>query len=73
MIQEFFADYISHGAGQSPFLGAGTIRKLLVGGANHGMGEQRSHGGVRKWRFEPVATESSGVIEFKFDPTTTAE
>ncbi|HXY52397.1 MAG TPA: energy transducer TonB [Terriglobales bacterium] len=24
---------------------------------------------IRKWRFEPTATESSGVIEFKFDPS----
>ena len=23
---------------------------------------------ARKWRFEPASTESSGVIEFKFDP-----
>jgi TonB family protein len=24
---------------------------------------------IRRWRFEPAATESSGVIEFKFDPS----
>ncbi len=23
---------------------------------------------ARKWRFEPAAAESSGIIEFKFDP-----
>jgi TonB family protein len=28
---------------------------------------------VRKWRFEPAASESSGVIEFKFDPSPIAE
>ena len=65
MIQEFFADYISHGADQSPFLGAGTIRKLLVGGANHGMGEQRSHGGVRKWRFD-FPQRSEGYVTLLF-------
>ena len=28
---------------------------------------------IRRWRFEPAATESSGVIEFKFAPSTIAE
>jgi hypothetical protein len=23
---------------------------------------------VRKWRFEPAAMDSSGVVEFKFEP-----
>jgi len=23
---------------------------------------------VRKWRFEPAAVESSGVVELKFEP-----
>jgi outer membrane biosynthesis protein TonB len=23
---------------------------------------------VKKWRFEPAAAESSGVVEFKFEP-----
>jgi outer membrane biosynthesis protein TonB len=24
---------------------------------------------VKKWRFEPAADETTGVVEFKFDPS----
>jgi TonB family protein len=25
---------------------------------------------VKKWRFEPASEETTGVVEFKFDPNT---
>jgi TonB family protein len=28
---------------------------------------------VRKWRFEPASEETTGVVEFKFDPSALSE
>jgi TonB family protein len=57
----------------------GTARIEVVVATNGNVKEAKIVGGhpvlagaaldaAKKWRFEPAATESSGVIEFKFDP-----
>jgi TonB family protein len=57
----------------------GTVKVEVVVGTNGIVKEAKIVGGhpvlagaaldaAKKWRFEPAANESSGVIEFKFDP-----
>ncbi len=58
---------------------AGTVKIEVVVAPNGAVKDARIIGGhpvlanaaleaARKWRFEPAATESSGVIDFKFEP-----
>jgi TonB family protein len=58
---------------------AGTVKIEVVVAPNGSVKDARIVGGhpvlanaaleaARKWRFEPAATESSGVIDFKFEP-----
>ena len=58
---------------------AGTVKIEVTVAPNGAVKEARIVGGhpvlansaldaARKWRFEPAATESTGVIEFKFEP-----
>ena len=45
----------------------GTVRAArIVGG--HPLLANAALDAAKKWRFEPAATESTGVIEFKFEP-----
>jgi TonB family protein len=45
----------------------GTVREAhIVGG--HPVLANAALDAAKKWRFEPAGAESSGVIEFKFDP-----
>ncbi len=57
----------------------GTVKVEVVVAANGSVKDARVVGGhpvlanaaldaVKKWRFEPAGTESTGVIDFKFDP-----
>jgi TonB family protein len=57
----------------------GTVRVEVVVTANGAVKDARVVGGhpvlanaaldaARKWRFEPASAESSGVIEFEFEP-----
>ena len=57
----------------------GTVKIEVVVAANGTVKEARVVGGhpvlanaaleaARKWRFEPAAAESTGVIDFKFEP-----
>ena len=58
---------------------AGTVKIQVTVAPNGSVKEARIVGGhpvlanaaldaAKKWRFEPAAAESSGVIEFKFEP-----
>ena len=58
---------------------AGTVKIQVVVAPNGTVKEARVMGGhpvlanaaleaAKKWRFEPAAGESSGVIDFKFEP-----
>jgi TonB family protein len=58
---------------------AGTVKIEVVVAPNGTVKEARVVGGhpvlasaaldaAKKWRFEPAGTESSGVIDFKFEP-----
>jgi TonB family protein len=58
---------------------SGTVKIEVVVAPNGTVKEARIVGGhpvlanaaldaARKWRFEPAAVESSGVIDFKFEP-----
>jgi TonB family protein len=58
---------------------AGTVKVEVVVSANGSVKEAKVVGGhpvlanaaldaVRKWRFEPASAESSGVVDFKFEP-----
>jgi TonB family protein len=58
---------------------AGTVKIEVTVAANGTVKEARIVGGhpvlansaldaAKKWRFEPAPSESSGVIEFKFEP-----
>lgn len=58
---------------------SGTVRVAVVVGSNGSVKSTKVLGGhpllidaavdaVRKWKFEPGADDSSGVIEFKFQP-----
>ena len=45
----------------------GTVKEArIVGG--HPVLAQAALDAAKKWRFEPAAAESSGIIEFKFEP-----
>ena len=57
----------------------GTVKVQVVVGPNGTVKDAHVVGGhpvlataaldaARKWRFEPASTESSGVIDFKFEP-----
>jgi len=57
----------------------GTVKVQIVVSANGTVKDAKVVGGhpvlataaldaVRKWRFEPAPTESSGVVDFKFEP-----
>jgi TonB family protein len=57
----------------------GTVRVRVVVAANGTVKEAKVMGGhpvladaalnaAKKWRFEPAATETTGVVEFKFEP-----
>jgi TonB family protein len=57
----------------------GTVKVLVVVAANGNLKDTKVVGGnpllvnaamdaLKKWRFEPADTESSGTIEFKFQP-----
>ena len=57
----------------------GTVKVEVVVSPNGSVKEAKVVGGhpvlanaaldaVRKWRFEPAASESSGVVDFKFEP-----
>ena len=57
----------------------GTVKVQVVVGPNGEVKEAKVVGGhpvlagaaldaVRKWRFEPAAMESSGIVDFKFEP-----
>ena len=45
----------------------GTVKEARVVGG-HPVLANAALDAAKKWRFDPGATESSGVIEFKFDP-----
>jgi TonB family protein len=58
---------------------AGTVKVEVVVAPNGSVKDAKVVGGhpvlanaaldaARKWRFEPAAAESSGVIDFRFDP-----
>jgi TonB family protein len=58
---------------------SGTVKIEVVVAPNGTVKEARIVGGhpvlanaaldaAKKWRFEPAATESSGIIDFKFEP-----
>ena len=46
----------------------GSVKNAkIVGG--HPLLANAALDAVKKWRFEPAADETSGIVEFKFDPT----
>jgi TonB family protein len=45
----------------------GTVKDAKVVGG-HPVLANAALDAVRKWRFEPAAAESSGVVDFKFEP-----
>jgi len=45
----------------------GTVKDARVVGG-HPVLAQAALEAAKKWRFEPASTESSGVIDFKFEP-----
>ena len=45
----------------------GTVRDTRIRGG-HPVLANAALDAARKWRFEPAAMESSGVIDFKFEP-----
>jgi TonB family protein len=58
---------------------SGTVKVQVVVAPNGSVKEAKVVGGhpvlanaaldaVRKWRFEPAAAESSGIVNFKFEP-----
>ena len=57
----------------------GTVRLAIVVAPNGSVKSSKAMGGhpvlvnaamdaVRQWKFEPAATESTGIVEFKFQP-----
>lgn len=58
---------------------AGTVRLAIVVAPNGSVKSSKAVGGhpvlvnaamdaVRQWKFEPAGTESTGIVEFKFQP-----
>ncbi len=58
---------------------SGTVKVAVVVAPNGSVKEAKVVGGhpvlanaaldaIRKWRFEPAAGESSGIVDFKFEP-----
>ena len=58
---------------------AGTVRLAITVAPNGAVKSSKAMGGhpllvnaamdaVRQWKFEPAATESNGIVEFKFQP-----
>jgi len=45
----------------------GTVKEAKVVGG-HPVLANAALDAVKKWRFEPAAVESSGVVDFKFEP-----
>jgi TonB family protein len=45
----------------------GTVREAKVVGG-HPVLANAALDAVRKWRFEPAAGESTGIVDFKFEP-----
>jgi len=45
----------------------GTVKEAKVVGG-HPVLANAALDAVRKWRFEPAAGESSGIVDFKFEP-----
>ena len=63
---------------------AGTVRLAVVVAPNGTVKSSKPVGGhpllvnaamdaMKRWRFEPAATESSGIVEFKFQPQTSSK
>ena len=66
-------------ARQSRPCNPGTVKLAVVVAPNGTVKSSKAMGGhpllvnaamdaVRQWKFEPAATESTGVVEFKFQP-----
>ena len=47
----------------------GTVKDTKVIGGNPIL-VMAATDAVKKWRFEPAGEDSTGIVEFKFDPTT---
>ena len=58
---------------------SGTVKLVVVVGTNGSVKSTKALGGhpvligaaldaMKKWKFEPAADESTGVVEFKFQP-----
>ena len=58
---------------------AGTVRLAIVVAPNGSVKSSKAVGGhpvlvnaamdaMKQWKFEPAATESTGIVEFKFQP-----
>ncbi len=58
----------------------GTVKVMVIVAPNGAVKSTKLVGGhpllanaaldaVKKWRFEPAAEETSGIVEFKFDPS----
>lgn len=45
----------------------GTVKDAKVVGG-HPLLANAALDAVKKWRFEPAATESTGIVDFKFEP-----
>jgi TonB family protein len=45
----------------------GTVKGARVMGG-HPVLANAALDAVKKWRFEPAAMESTGIVDFKFDP-----
>jgi outer membrane biosynthesis protein TonB len=46
----------------------GTVKSTKVVGG-HPLLVNAATDAVRKWKFEPAAEETTGIVEFKFDPS----
>jgi protein TonB len=50
----------------------GTVKSTKVVGG-HPLLVTAAVDAIKKWRFEPAAEETTGVVEFKFDPNVTTQ
>jgi TonB family protein len=50
----------------------GSVKNTKVVGG-HPVLANSAMDAVKRWRFEPAADETTGVVEFKFDPTVAAQ